>query len=48
MGKCRTPVYTDRTSGKVQDFHGRRPDPWDGFWTPLCGVRATHSRVPEF
>jgi hypothetical protein len=34
--------------GKVQDLHGREPDPWDGSWTPLCGVRATHSRVPGF
>jgi hypothetical protein len=34
--------------GKVQDLHGRKPDPWDGFRTPLCGVRATHSRVPGF
>jgi hypothetical protein len=43
------PLYT-RTgpTGKVQDLHGREPDPWDGFRTPLCGVRATHSRVPGF
>jgi hypothetical protein len=34
--------------GKVQDLHGCKPDPWDGFRTPLCGVRATHSRVPGF
>jgi hypothetical protein len=27
--------------GKVQDLHGRVPDPWDGSRTPLCGVRAT-------
>jgi hypothetical protein len=35
-------------SGKVQDPHGREPDPWDGSRTPLCGVRATHIEVPEF
>jgi hypothetical protein len=35
-------------SGKVQDLHGREPDPWDGSRTPLCGARATHSRVPGF
>jgi hypothetical protein len=34
--------------GKVQDLHGRKPDPLDGFRTPLCGARATHSRVPRF
>jgi hypothetical protein len=34
--------------GEVQDLHGREPDPWDGSRTPLCGVRATHSRVPGF
>jgi hypothetical protein len=34
--------------GKVQDLHGREPNPWDGSRTPLCGVRATHSKVPEF
>jgi hypothetical protein len=34
--------------GKVQDLHGCRLDPWDGLWTPLCGVRATHGRVPRF
>jgi hypothetical protein len=34
--------------GKVQDLHGYKPDPWDGSWTPLCGVRATHSRVLGF
>jgi hypothetical protein len=33
---------------KVQDPHGREPDPWDGSRTPLCGVRATHSEVPVF
>jgi hypothetical protein len=33
---------------KLQDLHGRKPDPWDGLPTPLCGVRATHSRVPGF
>jgi hypothetical protein len=33
---------------KVQDLHGREPNPWDGSRTPLCGVRATHSKVPEF
>jgi hypothetical protein len=34
--------------GKVQDLHGRKLDPRDGFRTPLCGVQATHSRVPGF
>jgi hypothetical protein len=34
--------------GKVQDLHGHEPDPWDESRTPLCGVRATHSRVPGF
>jgi hypothetical protein len=34
--------------GKVQDLHGRKSDPWDQSRTPLCGVRATHSRVPGF
>jgi hypothetical protein len=34
--------------GKVQDLQGYKPDPWDGSRTPLCGVRATHSRVPGF
>jgi hypothetical protein len=34
--------------GKVQDLHGCKLDPWDGSPTPLCGVQATHSRVPGF
>jgi hypothetical protein len=34
--------------GKVQDLHRYKPDPWDGSRTPLCGVRATHSRVLGF
>jgi hypothetical protein len=34
--------------GKVQDLPGREPDPWNGSRTPLCGVRATRSRVPGF
>jgi hypothetical protein len=34
--------------GRVQDFCGYRPDPWDGSRTSLCGVRATLSRVPGF
>jgi hypothetical protein len=34
--------------GKVQDLHRHEPDPWDGSRTPLCGVRATHNRVPGF
>jgi hypothetical protein len=34
--------------GKVQDLHGRKPDPWDGIRTPLCGDRAAHNRVPGF
>jgi hypothetical protein len=43
------PLYVQTgPSGKVQDLHGRKPDPLDGFRTPLHGVRATHSRVPEF
>jgi hypothetical protein len=33
---------------KVQDLHEYKPDPWDGSRTPLCGVKATHSRVPGF
>jgi hypothetical protein len=43
------PLYV-RTGppGKVQDLHGRKPDPWDGSRTPLCGVRVTHSKVPGF
>jgi hypothetical protein len=32
--------------GKVQDLHGHKLDPWYGSQTPLCGVRATHNRVP--
>jgi hypothetical protein len=35
-------------SGKVQDPHRRKLDPWDGSWTPLPGVWATHNRVPGF
>jgi hypothetical protein len=34
--------------GKVQDPDGHEPDPWYGSRTPLCGVRATHGRVPGF
>jgi hypothetical protein len=34
--------------GKAQDLRRREPDPWDGSWTPLCGVRATHGGVPRF
>jgi hypothetical protein len=43
------PLYV-RTGppGKVQNLHGRAPDPWDGSRTPLCGVRATHSEVTGF
>ena len=37
-----------RPPGEVQDLHGYKSDPWDGSRTPLCGVRATHSKVPEF
>jgi hypothetical protein len=37
-----------RPPGKVRDLRGHKLDPWDGFWTPLCGVRATHRRVPGF
>jgi hypothetical protein len=43
------PLHTQTgPPGKVKDLHGREPDPWDGSRTPLCGVRATHSRVPGF
>jgi hypothetical protein len=34
--------------GMVHDLHVSKPDPSDGIWTPLCGVRAAHSRVPRF
>jgi hypothetical protein len=34
--------------GKIQGLHGRKPDPWEGFRTPLCAVRATHRGVPGF
>jgi hypothetical protein len=30
MGKCRTPVHIDRTSGEAQGLHGYDSDPWDG------------------
>jgi hypothetical protein len=30
------------------DLRGYRPDPRDGSWTSLCGVRATHNRAPGF
>jgi hypothetical protein len=43
------PLYIQiEPQGKVQGLHVREPDPLDGFRTPLCGVRATHSRVPGF
>jgi hypothetical protein len=43
------PLYIwTRPPGKVQDPHGHEPDPWYGSRTPLCGVRATHGRVPGF
>jgi hypothetical protein len=43
------PLYIRiRPPGKVQNLHGHETDPWDGSWTPLCGVRATHNRVPGF
>jgi hypothetical protein len=43
------PLYV-RTGppGEVQNLHGRAPNPKDGSRTPLCGVRATHSKVPGF
>jgi hypothetical protein len=43
------PLYV-RTGppGKVQDLHGRGPNPWYRFWSPLCGVRAIHSKVSGF
>jgi hypothetical protein len=34
--------------GEVRELHGCKPYPWDWSQTPLCGVRATHSRVPRF
>jgi hypothetical protein len=34
--------------GMVQDLHVSKPDPSDGIRTPLCGVRAAHSRIPRF
>jgi hypothetical protein len=34
--------------GMVQDLHVGKPDPLGGIRTPLCGVRAAHSRVPRF
>jgi hypothetical protein len=37
-----------RPLGRVQDLREYKPDPRDGFQTPLSGVRATHSRVPGF
>jgi hypothetical protein len=43
------PLYTQTgPPGEVQDLHGYKPDPWDGSRSPLCGVRATHNRVPGF
>jgi hypothetical protein len=48
MGKYRPLHIQTGPPGKVQDLHGRELDPWDGSQTPLCGVRATHSRVPRF
>jgi hypothetical protein len=48
MGKCRTPVYADRTSARNPGPPRAQTGPLDGFQTPLCGVRATHSRVPGF
>jgi hypothetical protein len=43
------PLYIQTgPQGKVQDLHGCESDPWDGSRTPLCGVRATHSRVLGF
>ena len=42
------PLYLwTRPPGNVRDPHGHEPDPWDESQTPLCGVRATHSKVPE-
>jgi hypothetical protein len=37
-----------RPPGKVRNLHGHEPDPWDKSRTSLCGVRATHDRVPRF
>jgi hypothetical protein len=43
------PLHTQTgPPGKVKDLHGREPDPCDGSRTPLCGVQATHNRVPGF
>jgi hypothetical protein len=47
-GKCRLLYIQTGPSGKVQDLHGCKPDPWDESRTPLCGVRTTHSRIPWF
>jgi hypothetical protein len=40
MGKCRTPIRTDRTSGQG-------PEPPRACPGPLCRVRATHSKVRD-
>jgi hypothetical protein len=43
------PLYIQTgPSGKVQDPQGHESNPWDGSRTPLCGVRASLSRVPGF
>jgi hypothetical protein len=47
MGKCRTPVHVDRTSGQGPGPRGHDPNPRDRSRTLLCGVRTTHSWVPR-
>jgi hypothetical protein len=48
MGSVGTLYTRTGPPGKVQDPHGHEPDPWYGSRTPLCGVWATHGRVPGF
>jgi hypothetical protein len=48
MGRCWTPVYMVWTSKFGPGLHVCESDPWNGIWTPLYGVRATHSGVPGF
>jgi hypothetical protein len=48
MGKCRTPAYSDRTSGQGPEPPRVQTGPQDGSRTSLCRVRATLSRVLGF
>jgi hypothetical protein len=48
MGKCRTPTYTDRTSGRGPGPPRVQTGPLGRVLDPLCGVQATHNRVPRF